>query len=64
MLSTQLLTSGKRTVTTNLGATPLAANEVLVCKLFARGAKENYVFGYIGVTLDLSKLLASRVGTK
>jgi hypothetical protein len=45
MLSTQLLTSGKRTVTTNLGATPLAANEALVYKLFASGANPIWAFG-------------------
>jgi hypothetical protein len=45
MLSTQMLTSGKRTVTTNLGAAPLAGNEVLVYKLFASGANPIWAFG-------------------
>jgi hypothetical protein len=45
MLTTQMLASGKRTVATNLGATPLAANEVLVYKLFASGANPIWAFG-------------------
>jgi hypothetical protein len=45
MLTTQPLTSGKRTVATDLGATPLAANEVLVYKLFASGANPIWAFG-------------------
>jgi hypothetical protein len=45
MLSTQPLSSGKRTVATNLGATPLLANEVLVYKLTASGANPIWTFG-------------------
>jgi hypothetical protein len=45
MLTTQMMVSGKRTVTTNLGATPLVANEILQYRLFASGANPIWAFG-------------------